>query len=271
MPEEAQSVTTRPHGLQAAVDGDGVVTLSWNAPDVRVSEYRILRHRPEEGEPEPLVYVEWTESKDTNFSDTEVEPGVLYVYQVERIDVFGYAHDASEPASVRVPGSDSPALTVSFEPMTESHDGTSAFTLRLRFSEAVDIAATALRDVLAVTGGTVSQVAQVDGRSDLWEVTVMPNSADDVEIRLSPGVSCGAGSVCTEAGVPLSSIYAVLILGPAQPADDSPATADQKTEPARSALNRCRRAMTGRARSRCGFASARRLTSRRPHCATSWQ
>ncbi len=223
---------TRPHGLQAAVDGDGVVTLSWNAPDIHASEYRILRHRPEEGEPEPLVYVEYTESKDTNFSDTEVEPGVLYVYQVERIDVFGFARDASEPVSVRVPGSDSPALAVYFESMPGSHDGTSAFTLRLGFSEAVDITATALRDVLAVSGGTVSQVAQVDGRSDLWEVTVMPNSADDVEIRLSPTPSllCGAGSVCTEAGVPLSVIYAVLIPGPA--------TANQETEPAGEATDR---------------------------------
>ena len=164
--------------------------------------------------------------------------------------VFGFARDASEPVSVRVPGSDSPALAVYFESMPGSHDGTSAFTLRLGFSEAVDITATALRDVLAVSGGTVSQVAQVDGRSDLWEVTVMPNSAGDVEIRLSPSLLCGAGSVCTEAGVPLSVIYAVLIPGPA--------TANQETEPAGEATGPSPWAAGRRRRGRRGHAELER-------------
>ena len=100
----------RPHGLRASADG-GTVTLTWNAPDddAGVTMYRILRHRPEEGEPEPLVYVEYTHSRDTSYADTAVEPGTLYVYSVQAVDVFGFVGEASNPASVRVPKINSPA------------------------------------------------------------------------------------------------------------------------------------------------------------------
>ena len=71
--------------------------------------YRILRHRPEEGEPEPLVYVEYSVSSSTRYTDTEVEPGVLYVYSVQAADFFGFLGEASDPASVRVPRPNSPS------------------------------------------------------------------------------------------------------------------------------------------------------------------
>ena len=94
--ETTPEPTDRLHGLRA-VAGEGVVTLTWNAPDDAnsVFNYRILRHRPEEGEPEPLVYVEYTNSRATSFTDTAVEPGVLYVYRVQAADAFGYLGEAS--------------------------------------------------------------------------------------------------------------------------------------------------------------------------------
>ena len=103
--------TDRPHGL-GAVAGAGGVTLTWTAPDDAnaVVDYRILRHRPEEGEPEPLVYVDYTGGKATSYTDTDVEPGTMYVYRVQATDVLGFVGDASDPASVRVPGSNSPAI-----------------------------------------------------------------------------------------------------------------------------------------------------------------
>ena len=72
-----------PYGLVAAVSGDAVV-LTWNAPvdfDYLL-DYQVLRHRPELDEPEPLVHVN-TRSTETTYTDTDVEPGVLYVYQVK--------------------------------------------------------------------------------------------------------------------------------------------------------------------------------------------
>ena len=102
--------TGRPHGLRAAADS-GVVTLTWRAPDADTdpSDYRILRHRPEAGETEPVVYVSSTGNTATSFTDTAAEPEVLYVYRVQASDVNGQWGEVSEPVSIRVPRSNSPA------------------------------------------------------------------------------------------------------------------------------------------------------------------
>ena len=48
-----------PTNLTATVNGDGSVTLSWEAPDDdSITGYQILRRRPTEGEDTLLVYVE---------------------------------------------------------------------------------------------------------------------------------------------------------------------------------------------------------------------
>ena len=108
--EQTPEPTDRPHGLRASVDA-GTVVLNWNAPDDAgsVTMYRILRHRPEEGESEPLVYVDYTHSTATSYTDRAVEPGTLYAYSVQAADFLGYVGEASDPASIRVPGSNSPA------------------------------------------------------------------------------------------------------------------------------------------------------------------
>ena len=96
--------TDRPHGLTATVS-ENAITLTWHEPDnFHGPDYHILRHRPEEGEPKPLVYVDFTETDATTFTDTDVETGVLYVYQVRAtIDIFATLGEASDPIEVRVP------------------------------------------------------------------------------------------------------------------------------------------------------------------------
>ena len=88
-----------------------MVTLTWRAPDADTdpSDYRILRHRPEAGETEPLGYVSSTGNTATSFTDTAAEPEVLYVYRVQASDVNGQWGEVSEPVSIRVPRSNSPA------------------------------------------------------------------------------------------------------------------------------------------------------------------
>ena len=103
--EEDEEPTDRPHGLTAEASG-GAVVLTWTAPvvDYDVSSYHILRHRPEQGEAEPLVYVDQTSNDDTAYTDTEVEPGVLYVYRVKAIvNWMGDLGDASDAAQIRAP------------------------------------------------------------------------------------------------------------------------------------------------------------------------
>ena len=95
-----------PHGL-TAIALDGAVVLTWKPPvgQSDVYDYRILRNRPELCEPEPLVYVEYTNSEETAYTDTDVEPGVLYVYRVKASDIFGRLGHASEPVEIRTEGS----------------------------------------------------------------------------------------------------------------------------------------------------------------------
>ena len=101
--EEDEEPTDRPHGLTAEAS-DGAVVLTWTAPvvDYQVTSYHILRHHPEQGEAEPLVYVDETPNDDTSYTDTEVEPGVLYVYRVKAIvNWMGELGEASDAAQIR--------------------------------------------------------------------------------------------------------------------------------------------------------------------------
>ena len=92
----------RPYGLNAS-ESDGAVVLTWRLPAgwTHGSTFQILRNRPELGETAPLVYVRYTESGANTYTDTDVEPGVLYVYRVKGVDPFGYTHEASEPVEIR--------------------------------------------------------------------------------------------------------------------------------------------------------------------------
>ena len=104
-------------------------------------------------------------------------------------------------------------LTARFEARPAGHDGERPFTLRLAFSEDVTVSAADMRGhALAVTGGRVTAAARVDGRGDLWSLTVAPSGAEDVGIALSPGRECKeAGAICTQDGRQLSRGLAAII------------------------------------------------------------
>ena len=82
--------------------------LTWEEPDIERTgpgDYRILRHRPELGEPDTLVYVDFTYTPATSYTDTGVEPGVLYVYRVQAvINFLGDLGESSDPVEIRTPG-----------------------------------------------------------------------------------------------------------------------------------------------------------------------
>ena len=91
------------------------------------------------------------------------------------------------------------ALTASFEDMPEGHDGESAFRFRLAFSERIAISFRSLReDAFEVTGGRVTRGTRVDGRKDLFEITVEPDGAGEVAVSLPAGRECSvSGAICT--------------------------------------------------------------------------
>ena len=104
----------RPYELQATAAA-GAITLTWQDPNTHAphGRYHILRHRPELGETEPLIYVRYASITDRTFVDSTVEPGVQYMYAVKAVsDPFGYLGPASDPVEVRMPpveGANSPA------------------------------------------------------------------------------------------------------------------------------------------------------------------
>ena len=108
-------------------------------------------------------------------------------------------------------------LTASFVEAPYEHDGETAFTLRIAFSEGIAIGFRTFRDQsVSVSGGSVTHAKRVDRRKDLWKVTVKPGSRGDVTVTLAGGRACGtAGAVCTGDGRALSAGISTTVLGPA--------------------------------------------------------
>ena len=116
-------------------------------------------------------------------------------------------------------------LTARFEGVSSEHDGSSAFTLRLAFSETIAVVGyrTVRDELLEVTGGTATKAGRLAPRlanglasNRLWEVTVQPDSDGTVTIALAHGRACGEiGAVCTADGRALSGPLSETVPGPA--------------------------------------------------------
>ena len=112
-----------------------------------------------------------------------------------------------------------PPLTASIHDLPEFHDGSTAFTFELRFSEEPggEFSATTLRDeAMTVLGGTVTNVRQLDtGKNLRWGMTVQPSGNAEVFVMLPPTIDCAAqGAICTSDGRVLSVGLTILVLGP---------------------------------------------------------
>ena len=99
-----------------------------------------------------------------------------------------------------------PPLTASIEGMPADHDGTTAFTFELQFSEEVDVGAAELRgDAFDVVGGEVSHAHQMSAPGTRsWRVTIRPG-AGDVTVELRGERACDtSGAICMADGRRLS-------------------------------------------------------------------
>ena len=125
------------------------------------------------------------------------------------------------------PGGAAEPLTAAFEGLPAAHDGATAFTFRLAFSEAVSVTPEAMRTrVLTVAGGAVTGAARIDGETGAWSIAVTPDSREDLSITLAPAADCAAdGAVCTADGRALSIGAAHIVSGP------GPETQTQVEEP----------------------------------------
>ena len=143
----------------------------------------------------------------------------------ERLKVrVGFTDDAGHEESLTSAATDAVAaaattaapLTARFAQAPAEHDGSSPFKLRIGFSEGISIGFRTFRDQsLSAVGGSVTGANRVDGRKDLWQVTVKPGSLGEVTVTLEGGRACGtAGAVCTGDGRALSATISTTVLGP---------------------------------------------------------
>ena len=99
-------------------------------------------------------------------------------------------------------------LTAGFSDVPNSHDGQTAFTFELRFSEEFGISYKTLRDhAFTVTGGTVNKARRMTQGSNIgWTITVTPGGNAAVTVALPVTTDCNAtGAVCTADGRKLSN------------------------------------------------------------------
>ena len=115
---------------------------------------------------------------------------------------------------------DTPAvpLTAEFRSVPAEHDGSSAFTLELAFSEEPnDLSYKTVRDTLfAVSGGRIESARRVTPGSDLgFYVTVKPSGFGTVTLSLATLPACGqTGSVCTGNSRALEGTVGATVPGP---------------------------------------------------------
>ena len=130
----------------------------------------------------------------------------------------------SQMAAAAVAG---PGLTQAPSPLTAkftngpgTHDGTSAFNVFLRFSEApANVKNKHIKRALTITGGKILRVRVVGGVSGdeaHRRVEIEPAGDGDVRLSLLPTTYCAAtNALCTADGGKLESLISLSIPGPA--------------------------------------------------------
>ncbi len=137
--------------------------------------------------------------------------------QLQILDAPGSGIQQQVPPPQPEPPPQPAALTASFEDAPSSHDGSSVFTMRVRFSEALASggAQRRLTQRLAAAGGAVRMVRRVDKRRDLFQFQVQPTGNGAVTVILPASASCDfPHALCTPDGKSLSTPVKVTVPGP---------------------------------------------------------
>ena len=110
-------------------------------------------------------------------------------------------------------------LTASAHDVPANHDGNSAFTFELRFSETPrkGFSYKTMRDhAFTVTSGDVTKARRLEkGKNVRWEISVRPDGNGAVTVVLPVSTDCTAqGAICTQDGRMLSNRLEVTVPGP---------------------------------------------------------
>ena len=151
----------------------------------------------------------------STYTPTSSEQGQTVQVRVTFTDNQGNAETLTSAATVAV--SPRPPLTASFGSKPSGHDGQTAFTFELRFSEEFGISYLTLRDhAFTVTDGEVTSAQRLTQGSNIgWTITVTPDSAAAVTVVLPVTTDCDAeGAICTADGRKLSNRLELTVSGP---------------------------------------------------------
>ena len=121
-----------------------------------------------------------------SYTLTADEEGDTIQVRVTFTDDADNAETLTSVATVAVAAAPVP-LTAEFQDLPDSHDGSATFIFQVLFSEDVGISYVNMRDdAFSVSDGDVTGARRVNGRNDLWEITVEPDDNSDVGITLPP-------------------------------------------------------------------------------------
>ena len=156
----------------------------------------------------------------SNYVLTSSEQGQTIQVRVAFTDDAENQETLTSEATVAVAAAAPAPLTAGFQDLPDSHDGSTAFTFRVLFSEDVGISYVNMRDdAFSLSEGDVTRARRVDGRNDLWEITVEPDDNSDVGITLPANRSCTTtGAICTREDSPrqLTNSPTATVTGPAE-------------------------------------------------------
>ena len=154
-----------------------------------------------------------------SYTLTSSEQGQTIQVRVTFTDDADNEETLTSEATAEVTAAPAP-LTGAFHDLPDSHDGSTAFTFRVLFSEDVGINYVNMRDdAFSLSEGDVTGARRVDGRNDLWEITVEPDDNSDVGITLPANRSCTTtGAICTREDSPrqLTNSPTTTVTGPAE-------------------------------------------------------
>ena len=166
-----------------------------------------------------------------SYTLTDTQAGRTVKVRVTFTDDAGHEETLTSAATEPVAARPLPPLTASFVGAPAAHDGRSAFSFELRFSENFPgrLSYKVFKDhALQVTNGRATGVSRAaPGQNQRWTITVRPWSSEDVTVTLSAAADCSASAaVCTPDGRVLSNSPSATVSGPGenQPPPNTPAT-----------------------------------------------
>ena len=155
----------------------------------------------------------------STYTLVDSDEGKAIKVRVSFTDDAGNAESLTSSATPAVAAAPAP-LTAEFLDTPSSHDGQTAFTFELRFSEEFELSYKTLRDhAFMVTGGEVTGARRLDRDSATpnirWEITVAPDGNGDVTIVLPITTDCDTEhAICTGDGRLLSTQVELTVDGP---------------------------------------------------------